>query len=321
MKQTALSLTLIAAMFLPALSRAETTISLGGTAWYVWWKPAWSDNRWQGYYLWNDSAGYWNEDAKDFGLSSNIMAGPIISIGFLDRWSISSVAVLGTMSHKASGVGFGTDVISRTAGATHKDYSRRVLKWDSDTTVGCAVHKYVKLYAGFKAQGYRYQETIHYYDFTAFPDISIDHSEGTNNVNCYGPGLGISGSIPLVENLYMVIGLSGVVLWCTERGNTALSRTYGLESSGFVFTCFYMPRGKFLSYGGTAALSLAYTIARINTTFSLGGRYQLLYNRQKRGNMVHSDVTMNIIDGQYDHFAGITLSVLYTFHIGKREQS
>jgi hypothetical protein len=320
MKTRHITITLLLAftILIPSLLHAETTVSLGGTAWYVWWKPAWSDNKWQGYYLWDDTAGYWLEDAKDFKTSSNVMAGPMVSIGFLDRWSISSVAVLGTMSHKARGFGSGGDVINYLAGATHKDYSRTVLKWDSDTTVGCAVHRYIKLYAGFKAQGYRYKETIHYYDFTMFPSVFIDHSEGTNSVNCYGPGLGISGSIPLVENLYMVIGLSGIVLWCTERGETNLSRTYGLDSTGFVVTCFYMPRGKFLSYGGTATLSLAYTIPRINTTLSLGGRYQLLYNRQKKGNMLHSDVTMNIIDGQFDHFAGITFSAIYTFHIGKK---
>jgi len=304
--------------FMPALSFAETTISLGGTAWYVWWKPAWEDNRWQGYYLWNDTVGYWEEDAHDFRTSSGVMAGPMVSIGFLDRWSISSVAVLGAMSNKARGIGIGTDIITGSAGAAHKDYSRKVLKWDSDTTIGCAVHRYVKLYAGFKAQGYRYKETIHYYDFSVYPDIFIDHSEGTNSINCYGPGLGIGGTVPLVEDLYLVMNLSGIVLWCTERGDTNLGRTYGLESAGLVFTCFYMPRGKFISYGGTASVSLAYTIQKINTTLALGGRYQLLYNRQKKGNMLKSDVTMNIIDGQFDHFAGVTFSAIYTFHLGKR---
>jgi len=29
-------------------------------------------------------------------------------------------------------------------------------------------------------------------------------------------------------------------------------------------------------------------------------------------------VATNIIDRQYDHFYGITMSVLYTFHIGKK---
>jgi hypothetical protein len=317
-KHVSIMMLLILALCTPGLLFAETTISIGGTAWYVWWQPAWEDNRWQGYYLWNDAAGYWEEDAKDFKPSSNVMAGPMVSVGFLDRWSISSVVVLGTMTHKTRGIGAGVDIISESAGATHKDYTRKVLKWDSDTTIGCAVHRFIRLYAGFKAQGYRYKETIHYYDFTAFPDVFIDHSEGTNSVNCYGPGLGISGTIPLVENLYMVINLSGIFLWCTERGDTNLSRTYGLEATGYVFTCFYMPRGKFLSYGGTASLSLAYTISKINTTLSLGGRYQILYNRQKKGNMLHSDVTMNVIDGQYDHFAGITFSAIYTFHIGKK---
>lgn len=306
------------ALFFPALLLAETTISLGGTAWYVWWKPAWEDNRWQGYYLWDDTVGYWDEDAHDFKPSSSVMAGPMVSIGFLDRWSVSSVVVIGAMSHNTRGFGMGTDIINTAAGVTNKEYSRKVLKWDSDTTLGCSVHKYIKLYAGFKAQGYRFKETIHFYDLTQFPSVFIDHSEGTDTVNGYGPGLGIGATIPLVDNFYMLINLSGVFLWCSEKADSSLSREYGLDSTGFVLSYFYMPRGKFISYGGTASVSLAYIIQKINTTLALGGRYQLLHNRQKKGNMLNSDVTMNIIDGQFDHFAGITFSAIYTFHIGMR---
>lgn len=309
---------IILVLFFPVLAAASASISLGGTAWYVWWNPAWADNKWRGLYIWGSEAGYWAEDSHDFEPSSNAMAGPMLSIGFLDRWTISTVTVLGKMDFYSQNFALGIDYINEAAGLANKGYSRHVLKWDSDTTVGCAVHKYIKLYAGFKAQGYRYREIIHYYDLTAFPSVFIDHSEGTDSVECYGPGLGIGATVPLVENLYMLVNLSGVFLWCTEKLNPSMNDTWGLDASGYVFTRFFLPPGKFISYGGTASLSLAYTIDRINTTLALGGRYQLLFNRQRTGNLWSNDITMNIIDRQYDHFYGVTLSAIYTFHVGKK---
>lgn len=319
-KQITITLFLSLAIFVPALSHAETTISLGGTVWYVWWKPAWADNKWTGAYIYNDVAGYWHEDAHDFKMSSGAMAGPILTIGFLDRWSISTMAVVGQSVFSTAGYGLGFDYFLDTQGITRKEYTRKVLKWDSDTTLGCAVHKYIKLYAGFKAQGYRYKETIHFYDLTGYPDTVIVHMEGTNTVSCYGPGLGIGTTIPLAKDLYMLASLSGIILWCSERADRSLNDSYAFDSAGPIVCYYLMPKGRFMSYGGTASLSLAYTIDPINTTLSLGGRYQLLYNRQKysNSNPLKNDVTMNIIDGQFDHFAGITFSAIYTFHTGKR---
>ncbi|MBN2158747.1 MAG: hypothetical protein JW807_05075 [Spirochaetes bacterium] len=305
-------------LLFPVMAAASASISLGGTAWYVWWQPAWADNKWTGLYQWNDVAGYWFEDAHDFKPSSAAMAGPIISISFLDRWTISTVTVLGRMNFHTRNFATGLDYIDGVAGVTNKGYSRSVLKWDSDTTIGCALHRYFKLYAGFKAQGYRYRETIHYYDFVGYPTINIIHSEGTDSVECYGPGLGVGVTVPLVENLYLLVNLSGVFLWCTEKADQSLNDSYTFTPTAYVFSQYYLPRGRFISYGGAASLSLAYTIDRINTTLALGGRYQLLFNRQRTGNLWSNDVTMNIIDRQYDHFFGFTLSAIYTFHIGKR---
>ncbi|MBN2079771.1 MAG: hypothetical protein JW838_12445 [Spirochaetes bacterium] len=56
----------------------------------------------------------------------------------------------------------------------------------------------------------------------------------------------------------------------------------------------------------------------IHTTFSPGGRSQLLRNRQRFGNnLFRNDVALNVIDGEYDYFAGITLSAVYSFTLGK----
>ncbi|HOT43574.1 MAG TPA: hypothetical protein PLM53_03850 [Spirochaetota bacterium] len=36
------------------------------------------------------------------------------------------------------------------------------------------------------------------------------------------------------------------------------------------------------------------------------------------GILFHNDLATNIIDGQYGRLFGITMSVLYTFHVGKK---
>lgn len=310
-------------LILPARSAiaAPVDLSIGGTAWYIWWKPAWADAKSAMRVISPAPAAIiMAEDAADFKTGSNAMAGPVISIGFLDRWSIQSVLTMGRITYRSKG-------ISRDLQMTFapwdyspsiKSYNRDVLKWDSDTSIGCAVHRMVKIFAGFKHQGYRYDERMKDLLITANPAWFT--RELTDDVRSYGGGLGLGLTFPLATDFYLMMSVSGVVLWSLETIMIRQNKTYIIDPfSGFVLLSMFPRRGRYLSYGGTASLSFAYSIEKINTTLSLGGRYQLLYNSQKysRNNPLYNEVASNVIDGQYDHFFGITFSAIYTFHIGK----
>ncbi|MBN2077590.1 MAG: hypothetical protein JW838_01400 [Spirochaetes bacterium] len=297
-------------------SFARVDLSIGGTAWYAWWSPAWSDAKTSTVVYNLPSLALFNEDSRDFRPASNVMAGPMISIAFLQRWSIQTVFTMGKFYFSSHGLSrdYAIDPGTVFATYTYKKYTRETLKWDSDSSIACSLHRMVKLFAGFKWQGYRYEERLHNYflsETTIFKRVLFD------DVRAYGGGIGLGLTIPAVKNFFVLINASALMLWSMEKINIIGGKSFAVSSTdGFYFLPLKPPRGSYLSYGGTASLSLAYVIDAINTTISLGGRYQLLFNRQKSGNPFINDVSMNIIDRRYDHFFGITMSAVYSFHIG-----
>ncbi len=296
-------------------SFAGVTLSIGGTAWYAWWNPAWSDAKTSTaiYFL---PPPLFNEDADDFRPASNVMGGPMISIAFLDRWSIQTVFTIGKFYFASRGPSrdYSYDGSYFIMPVTYKRYTRETLKWDSDTSLACSVHRMVKIFAGFKWQGYRYKESLRNY---LLSETTVFSRALHDDVRAYGGGIGLGLTIPAGKNFFVLMNASALALWSVEKIDIIKGKSFAVsEGDGFYFLPLKPPRGSYLSYGGTASLSLAYVIDAIGTTVSLGGRYQMLYNRQKSGNPFNNDVSMNIIDGRYDHFFGITMSAVYSFIIG-----
>lgn len=299
-------------------SFASVDLSIGGTAWYAWWKPAWSDAKTTSFVLAGEPTVF-RENSRDFHMTSNAMAGPVVAIGFLDRWSIQSAFAIGRFKAYSRGMANSmmlTVMGEMMAALSYKKYSRDILKWDSDTSISCAVHRMVKIFAGFKAQGYRYEERLD--DLLYAGNLMIIHRVLTDDVKAYGGGLGLGLTIPLGAGFYLMTNVSGLALWSIEKININYSKSYTISDNVEPLPV-WLRKGRYFSYGGSAALSFAYHIEKISTTISLGGRYQILFNRQRYNNIFYNDVAMNIIDGKYDHFFGITMSAIYTFHIGKRE--
>ncbi len=301
-------------------SFASVDLSIGGTAWYAWWKPAWSDAKTTSF-LFPGMPILFKENSRDFKMTSNAMAGPVVSIGFLDRWSVQSVFAIGRFKAYSRGMADSmmlTVLGGMTANLSYKKYSRDILKWDSDTSISCAVHRMVKVFAGFKAQGYRYDERLDDLNYNFSGNLSIIHRVLTDDVKAYGGGLGLGITIPLGAGFYLMTNVSGLALWSVEKINMNYRKSCVIFDTVELLPV-WLRKGRYFSYGGSAALSFAYHIEKISTTISLGGRYQILFNRQRYNNVFYNDVAMNIIDGKYDHFFGITMSAMYTFHIGKSE--
>jgi hypothetical protein len=311
----------------PSVSRASSPVdlSIGGTAWYAWWKPGWSDSKnvVRMIPVLTGSLQYYIEDSNDFKVKSNVMGGPVVSIGFLGRWNISSVFTIGRFNFTSSGIsqsGF-LSVLGINLMPQYAKYDRDILKMDSDSTISFSISRYIKIFAGFKYQGYIYKQKL---IFTAPPPTPVNFfvRDLTDRVDNYGPGLGLGFNIPLVENLYLQLNVSGILLFGYE--DIDVDKSYYLQLGMGGTYIFVIPsRGSFYSYGGASSLSFAYLIDRINTTITLGGRYQLLYYRQNFNyhNIFNNDVAMSIVNNQYEHFWGVTMSAVYTFHIGKGEKT
>jgi len=298
---------------------ASTDINIGGTVGYIWWKPAWQDSKTivRGVPSNTPAATMFVEDSGDFKPSSNFSGGPIVSISFLEKWSISSIFIIGRYYFRETSPSIsdalvfmgGTPLSAMSVNPANK-YERDCLKWDSDSTISYSFNKYVRLFAGVKIQGYNYEQRL-YITGTGAPNILA--RKLSDHVQNYGPGLGIGINIPLVENFYLMINFSGLFLWGFEQIVTHESYNLNAGLSQWIF--MYTPNSNFISYGCNSTITLAYYIEKINTTVAVGGRYQILFNRQKSSNLFDNEVSLNIFNKQYDHFFGITLSMIYSFHI------
>lgn len=161
-----------------APARADAGVSLGLSSWYAWW-----------------------DTSPDYGYETDPepLYGPVLGVDFAERWSLTSVLLMGTYYAK-SDMGF----------EEHK-YRR----YDSDTALNYSLNRYFKVFAGFKYM--RYDE----------PDIKQIS---------YGPGIGMGFTLPLTDSLFAIANVSAMYLFGLQRGvytdyteagfNTALGLAY-----------------------------------------------------------------------------------------------
>lgn len=326
-----LPILLMLAAALPAIEvHADTTISLGGNLNYSVWQPPWSSGKTNlppyhfmsffvnpdpGYsYLWSRSLPY---RINKYGTIHGPMAGPSLSVSFAERWSLSSVFLAGKYLAESTG--------PAAAGITEKLYAympppgdtvmffksryhRNITRYDSDTTIGCSIHRYVKFFIGFKYQGYTYAESMEY--FTTQPGYY--NALGMARFHSYGGGTGFGFSIPLHRVLFLQVNLSGLAMYGTAAYQ--YSRQYSVGSNMYLALFTQFTRDRYWSAGGNATLTLAYQIEAANLTLAIGGRYQALYYFWQKNN------PQGFIDydGSFDHFYGGMFSIIYSFAAGKQ---
>jgi len=109
--------------------------------------------------------------------------------------------------------------------------------------------------------------------------------------------------LPLIENLFILGHLSGFVLLNKETSEY-------IDMAGPRSIIHLEPGGN--DYGFNSGLSLAYYIAPVSTTISLGGRFQYIKTNYSSGrDSFHGSY--------YDHdtsmFYGVTLTATYSFAI------
>jgi hypothetical protein len=156
-----------------------------------------------------------------------------------------------------------------------KTYNRR---YDGDLTLNYNYTRYVKFFGGLKFMRY---------DWThdgSKPGL-FRSGEGYNRG--VGPGLGVGFAVPVTDSLFTLMNFSGLY-------------TYG-KMSEFQYTD---DRNLAMhTYGFNTSVALAYYVDSINSTISLGGRFQYL----KSIFPGHSDNNMRM------YFYGVTLTATYHF--------
>jgi long-subunit fatty acid transport protein len=144
--------------------------------------------------------------------------------------------------------------------------SFKVKRTDSDLALNYRLNDYFKVFFGAKYLGY-----------------SIPRSD----VKGFGPGLGLSITYPIINDIFLLATLSGFHLWFNEDNKNDVSKNSR-------------------DYGFNSTLALAYYIAPASTAISLGGRYQV-------DKQYYVDISDS--DKKTTKFYGITLTAIYTFSI------
>lgn len=218
---------------------AAADLGIGIAGWYTWWDVDVAD--------------------RDPDMTSGPMYGPMISFGFAGNWSLSAVFLYGYF--KLEGV----------------DYTEDLYRFDSDVTLNYNITRVLKVFAGVKLMGYRWEM-----DFSGSTDKGVQYG--------VGPAAGIGVTVPLTENLFCLVNVSGLYL----RGRNTLDSDLGNDQATML-----------TEYGFNSTLGIAWYIVPASTTLTLGFRYQYFY-------MVH-DNKDEFSYLSHNHFYGVTASAVYAF--------
>ena len=200
------------------------------------------------WYTWWDYKMIDGGTTKAIDLDPAFLYGPALSVKFSDDFNLTFIYLYGKFDEKS--------------------YALKFKRNDSDLALNYKLNDYFKLFAGVKYMNFAFREG----------DNNYDHSS-------LGPGLGLSATFPVLENLFILANISGMYLW-----------GYKEISEG---------KKDIKEYGINSTLSIGYYIAPASTVISLGGRFQYY----KTDYDVYADLY------EKHKFYGITLTATYNFSI------
>ena len=305
---------LLLLIFIPDQSvHADTgpvVLSIGGTAWYSDWRPPWRDSKRvltvpffaPTANMFGSSSPYpytigWK--INSFKMAPGAMGGPSLSLNLFNRVTISSAFTIG----KYSAMSQGTTIIFLTS-----KYTRDILKYDSDSTMSISLHRFVRIFVGFKYQGYDYDEKMRY--TVGFGGGGGYIASGKAAFRNYGPALGFNVSAPLYQGLYLIISSSASYMISTA----AYKFKYSIIIPDLTPILSQYKKDRMKAVANNNTLTFAYTIGRSGVTLALGFRHQMIYYWQKNTKASFIDYNR-----KFEHFLGGSFSVIYSINLVKQE--
>jgi len=240
-------------------------ITVGATTWYA---------QSEQYYTQSKSA-YFMHNAL---VKSNqaFLYGPTLSVRFSNDFNLTFVYLFGNFETLKDDGSF--------------KYKSKYRRSDSDLALNYRLSDYFKVFLGLKYLSY---------------DITPgDTDEATFLIrskephSSLGSGLGVSATIPIVGDLFVLGTVSGLYLFGKDK--VGVTNDDGVTN----------PRSVNLDYneyGMNSTIALAYYIAHYSTVISLGGRFQYLIADYKNNAIYLDSIKFTIY--------GVTLTATYTFSI------
>jgi len=264
MKKLFLTLTAISISIIITHKVYAVDVTAGATTWYAMSEQYYTQS---GGFLINDLL------VKS---DPAFLYGPTLAIKFNNDFNLTFVFLYGTFDiTKDKGI----DI-------SKKSKYQRI---DSDLALNYRLNDYFKVFGGMKFLYYDITPIIT--DYGTFTIINIDPHIS------YGAGLGLSATVPIVGDLFVLGTISGLYLWGADKvkiGDKDGNNPRNIKNS-------------YNEYGINTTLSLAYYIASASTVISLGGRFQYIMADYNDNPICLDSIKFTIY--------GVTLTATYTFNI------
>ncbi|OHD70439.1 MAG: hypothetical protein A2W19_15610 [Spirochaetes bacterium RBG_16_49_21] len=280
-------------------------ISVGAASWFCWWEPYWI--KFPSYSV----LPVFVPLKHDARINPAPIYGPILIFHLPKHFSISSIFLYGRFNLKRN------ETVLYTAGLTPSVFPYRensvIQRFDSDSSISYSIIKYFNLYIGFKYSHYEFSSNTRFY-------VSTGGLLGNKKTKYdeYAPAFGLGVLVPLVAKQLYLIFHSSVVYNFTEvklSGTSYLINTFG-PGVPILPILHSTPRENlFYRIGSNSTISLAWWIDQINTTLSIGFRYQMF-------KLLKSDPSLTYVRNQlhyYEHIYGATASAIYRFDFAQKK--
>jgi len=257
-------------------------MGIGMNTWFVWWKPYFTLETEK-----NLSIG------KKYTANPNFLYGPVLTFYLPKHFTLSAMFLYGEFYFKKN-----ETIIIPPLFALPQKTNYLIKRYDSDSSVTYSFTRIFNMSLGFKYTHFMYNTR----STSGLPGIMMLENQ-KKTYDEYAPALGFGLTIPLVEKtLYLIMNASGIFDFVTLKMSGDTTTIF----ANFYFTFPIKPIAQHVyKIGMNSTLTLAYYVEKINTTFTLGIRYQMF-------KMLNTDKTIDLkLDRMYDHFYGITAAVIY----------
>jgi len=249
-------------------------ITAGATLWYAW--------------------GSRYENVKEQSIRNNnsyafdptLFYGPVLSVKLNNDFNLTCVYLYSKFDY--------TENVYSDLGGKYYVQSQ-IKRSDSDLALNYRLSDYFKVFTGVKYLSYEIK--------SSYDDIFRGHCYSESEHFSLGPGLGISSTFPITDNIFLLATVSGFYLFSTGEKFT----DHKLYDDRYLIKPVNMTIG-YNEYGINSNISVAYYISEISTVISLGFRFQYFITD-------YDDYEPFMINSTENQIYGITLTATYTFSI------
>ncbi len=256
------------------------SIKAGANVWYAWYEPGFKTQL-----MGENESTTWDNNFEMIEPAEFVYGG-LLALNLSERISIG-----GVFSYGAGWKCKSNYYNNPTGTEIHMFKSiNKIERLETDISISYSLSSVFGVFFGWKYLDEHGEGTYYYFPLSMSSQILI----GEFDINFYstGPGVGLSATINIAKNLYLISSITGIYQVSRVTVDiTGISRIQ--ESKKEEQTDKYL--------GGSLSMNMAYVIPDTSVTLSLGGRYQRLNSLKEQNKRIL--------------FYGILISAIYSFNI------